>query len=130
MKNIDYKLFVPRGCSNYVRFDDEKKFEIDEMIKINIDFSIDQIMYWLYIKIPYNYYKIHKSFFKTYINRMCLLLGNNPYEIYGNVEIINETYNKEDRTQQFYISFTLKDISKKNFNVKHIKNRAEILDLR
>lgn len=45
MPNIDYKIFVPRGANNYVRFDVETEFEISDILIINIHIGDDKVNY-------------------------------------------------------------------------------------
>ena len=52
MNKIDYKIFVPRGGNNYVRFDTETEFEVSEILTIGIHIVDDKVNYWLNFKIP------------------------------------------------------------------------------
>ena len=131
MKNIDYKIFVPRGENNYVRFDGEEII-IDEILTINVHLGDDKVTYWIYFKIaPDDNH--HKLLLKKGKNpNMILLIGNNPYEIHGTAEIIDTSLHKWESKIQITVSFTV-------INASHTVNnprkeiplkRSEILDLR
>lgn len=130
MNQIDYKIFVPRGENNYVRFDTNKEFEIDEIATINIHLNDDKITYWLYLNIPDEdeHHKILTRMGKK--PKMVILIGNNPYEIKGEAEIIANRHNKRKEIVELTILFTVICASKTVENErKEIKyERAELLD--
>lgn len=131
MKNMDYKIFVPRGENNYVRFDGEE-IEIDEILTINLHLADDKVTYWIYFRIPSND-EHHKLLLKKGKKpNMILLIGNNPYEIHGTAEVINSDWHKWESKIQLTVSFTVIRASDTVNNPrKEVKlERSEILDLR
>jgi len=132
MNKIDYKIFVPRGENNYVKFDTETEFEIDEIISINLFLSTDKVIYWLYIKIPEND-EHHKLLLrKGKKPKLTLLIGNNPYEIIGEAEVENISYqNWEENilvTLSFVVSNASQTVKNKRKTIKY--ERSELLDIR
>ena len=131
MRTIDYKIFVPRGENNYVRFDGEKII-IDEILTINVHLTDDKVIYWIYFKIESddNHHKLLLKKGKS--PNMILLIGNNPYEIYGTAEVIDSSLHKWENKIQITVSFTVINAShtvnnpRKEIPIK----RSEILDLR
>jgi len=131
MKNIDYKIFVPRGENNYVRFDGEE-IEIDEILTINLHLGDDKVVYWIYFKIDSDD-EHHKLLLKKGKNpEMVLLIGNNPYEIYGKAEVIDNSFHKWESKNQITVSFTVINASRTLNNPRKevLYKRSELLDLR
>ena len=131
MKNIDYKIFVPRGENNYVRFDGVE-IEIDELLTVNLHLGDDKVTYWLYFKIEEDD-KHHLTLLKKQKNpNMVLLIGNNPYEIHGTAEIQYFDYHKWERKYQITVSFLVINASNTVNNPrKEVKlERENLLDLR
>ena len=131
MYNIDYKIFVPRGLNNYIQpIDGKKKFDI-EIIKINIDFTLDQVVYYIYFNIPQDdeYHKVLLQ--KNKKPKMILLIGNNPYEIHGDAEILDTSYHNWEEAIQIRVMFIVKEAHKTVDNPrKEVKyTRSELLDL-
>ena len=130
MKNIDYKIFVPRGERNYLKIE-EKEFIIDEILTVNIHLTDDKIIYWFYLNISLEeeyYILLFKNVKKL---NSILLIGNNPYEIFGETEIINSSVDKGKQVKEFKISFTVKNASKTYDNPRKVKKykRTEFIDL-
>ena len=135
MNKIDYKIFVPRGENNYVRFDNEKEFEIDDFKAVNIYIADDKVVYFFYIKIPSydNEDQHHKLLLrKGKKPKLTLLIGNNPYEIIGECEVLDTSYNNWEEKIEIKISFIVINASKTLSNErKEVKyERSELLDLR
>ncbi len=131
MKSMDYKIFVPRGENNYVRFDNEE-IEIDEIFTVNIHIKDDKVTYWLYIKIPEDD-KHHVALLKKVRTLgMVLLIGNNPYEIHGVSEIITMDFHMWERKWEAKISFTVNNASKTVDNPRKEVGyeREELIDIR
>jgi len=130
MKNIDYKIFVPRGGLNYIKIR-EKEFLIEEILTVNIHLEDDKVSYWFYVNID-NEEKDALTFLKNKHPKIILLIGNNPYEIHGEVEIINTYHDKKKQEIQFTMSFLVINASD-TFNnprkERKIKNRSTLLDL-
>ena len=130
MKNIDYKIFVPRGERNYLKIEN-KEFIIDEILTVNIHLIDDKITYWFYLNISLEeeYYILLLKNIKK-LNSI-LLIGNNPYEIFGEAEIINTYINKREQVKEFTISFVVINGSKTYDNPRKIKKykRSELIDL-
>ena len=63
---------------------------------------------------------------------MVLLIGNNPYEIYGTAEVIDSSLHKWESKIQLTVSFTVINASNTVNNPrKEVPlKRSEILDLR
>jgi hypothetical protein len=130
MTKIDYKIFVPRGENNYVRFDSEE-IEITEILTINIHLGDDKVIYWLYFKISKDDDHHNVLLQPGKKPGMMLLIGNNPYEIHGMAEVIrNELYKWEEK-RQITICFTVSNASKTSNNPRKniIYDRFELLDL-
>jgi len=131
MGKIDYKIFVPRGENNYVRFDGEE-IEIDEILTINIHIGDDKVVYWIYFKIDSDD-EHHKLILKKDKSpKMILLIGNNPYEIHGIAEVINNEYHKWESKNQITVSFTVINASHTVNNPRKevLYDRTELIDLR
>ncbi len=132
MDKINYKLFVPRNDNNYVRFDNEKEFKIDDIVAIGIYPLDDKVIYWFYIRID-NDDEHHKILLKRGKKpKLILLIGNNPYEIIGEAEVENVSYHKNEPKIEITISFTIVNASgivdNKRKEVKY--ERAELIDIR
>ena len=128
MKNIDYKIFVPRGELNFLRIE-KKEFLIDEILTVNIHLGDDKVTYWFYINIL-----LEEEYYITLLKNVkklnsVLLIGNNAYEIYGEAEIIN-TYTGKNK-KEYTVSFTVKNASTTYGNPRKIKKykRSELIDL-
>ena len=131
MKNIDYKIFVPRGKNNHVRFDGEQ-IEINEILTINIHLGDDKVTYWMYFKID-SFDEHHKSLLrKGRKPEMVLLIGNNPYEIYGEAEIIDVGSHPWENKIQLTVSYVVTNASNtvNNKRKEQKYSRTELLDLR
>jgi len=131
LNNIDYKIFVPRGENNYVRFDEEE-IEITEILTVNIHIGDDKVTYWIYLKIPEDD-KHHTALLKNVRTLgMVLLIGNNPYEIRGAAEIVTMDFHVWERKWEAKISFTVTNASKtvNNPRKENKADRFEMLDLR
>ncbi len=132
MKNIDYKVFVPRGEINCIRFDDTE-FPIDDIATVNIHLSDDRVTYWIYFKVPADDYRKNLILKKGKIvpQPMILLLGNNPYEIHGLAEIQSFHYLKRTTEREVVVSFVIENASKSYKNHRKVVefNRSELLDL-
>ena len=131
MKNMDYKIFVPRGENNYVRFDGEE-FEVTEILTINIHLGDDKVTYWIYFKIPHNDEHHNVLLQRGKKPKMVLLIGNNPYEIHGIAEVLaNELHNWEEK-KQITVCFTVINASTTPNNPrKEVEyERSELLDFR
>ena len=129
MKNIDYKIFVPRGQLNFLRIE-QKEFLIEEILTVNIHLGDDKITYWFYVNIPLaeEHYIVLLNNIKK-VNSV-LLIGNNPYEIYGEAEIINTHIDNRKRKKEYTVSFQV-DNASKTYNNKRRKikvNRSELMD--
>ncbi len=132
MEKIDYKIFVPRGENNYVRFNIDDEFEIDDIISINLFVSDDKVMYWFYIKIPDDD-RDHKLLLKKGKKpKLTLLIGNNPYEIVGEAEVLETSHYYWEEKIQVSLCFTvLKASNTINNPRKEIKyERTELIDIR
>lgn len=131
IKHIDYKIFVPRGENNYVRFDGNE-FEITEILTINIHIGDDKVTYWIYFKIPQDDKQHNLLLRKGKTPDMVLLIGNNPYEIHGTAEIIANDLHSWEEKRQITVSFTVTNASKTVDNPrKEVKpDRFEMLDIR
>ena len=131
MNDIDYKIFVPRGVNNYVRFDSEVEFEVDDISAINIYPNDDKVIYFFYVKIPFDdqHYKLLLKKNKT--PKLTLLLGNNQYEIEGDSEVIDTSHHKWEEKIQISLSFTVRNASKTVNNPRETVEykRSELLDL-
>jgi hypothetical protein len=132
MNKMDYTIFVPRGENNHVRFNTEKEFEIEDFISINIYTSDDKVMYWFYVKIP-----LDDMHHKTLLGKgrkpnLTLLIGNNPYEIKGNCEVINTSIHQWEQQIEVNLCFTVINASKTVENKRKLVSydRSELLDLR
>ena len=130
MKKIEYKIFVPRGEKNYLKIKN-KEFIIDEVLTVNIHLTDDKIIYWFYLNISLEeeyYLLLFKNVKKL---NSILLIGNNPYEIFGETEIINKYTNKRKQLREFKISFVVKNASRTYDNPRKIKKykRTELIDL-
>lgn len=130
MKRIDYKIFVPRGYQNYVRFDEEE-FLISTILTVNLHLEDDKITYWFYFKIPSDDEKRKYILHKQKEPSMILLLGNNPYEIHGTAKVENMSSHKWEEKIEVAISFIVLNASNTINNPrKEVEiNRCEILDL-
>ncbi len=131
MKNMDYKIFVPRGENNYVRFDKEE-LEILEILTVNIHIGDDKVTYWIYLKISEDD-KYHVALLKNNkTSGMVLLIGNNPYEIIGVAEIVNLNFLPRERNWEAKISFTVNNASKTVDNPRKEVGyeREELIDIR
>ena len=132
MDKIDYKLFVPTIDSNFVRFNSEKEFKINDIISINIFPLDDKIIYWFYLKIPYKD-EHHKVLLKKGKKpKLILLIGNNPYEIIGEAMVEEISYLKWEENIEVTLSFTVINASKVVDNARKIVkyDRSELIDLR
>ena len=69
MNKIDYKIFVPRGENNYIKFDEKKEFEIDEIMSINLHIGDDKVVYWLYFKVLEE-----EHYYKLLLKLLCIIL--------------------------------------------------------
>lgn len=130
MKNIDYKIFVPRGERNYLKIEN-KEFIIDEILTVNIHLADDKITYWFYLNVSLEeeYYLLLLKNIKKL--NFILLIGNNPYEIFGVAEIINIHINKRARMKEFTISFVVTNASETYNNPRKVRQykRTELIDL-
>ena len=129
MKNIDYKIFVPRGQLNFLRIE-QKEFLIEEILTVNIHLGDDKITYWFYVSIPLaeEHYIVLLNNIKK-VNSV-LLIGNNPYEIYGEAEIINTHIDNRKKKKEYTVLFQV-DNASKTYNNKRRKikvNRSELMD--
>ena len=88
MNKIDYKIFVPRGENNYIRLQGGTEFDVDDILTVNIHLGDDKVTYWVYFRIPHDdeYYKTLLKQGKK--SKASLLIGNNPYEIVGDIEVM------------------------------------------
>ena len=132
MKEIDYKIFVPRGKNNYVRFNSDKEFEINDILTINIHLGDDKVTYWFYIKIPEDD-EYHKLLLKKGKKlQLILLIGNNPYEIIGVAEVIEIMSNRQTQMNGIKVCFSVTNASNTINNPrKEVDgNRFEMLDIR
>ena len=130
MKNIDYKIFVPRGKRNYLKIKD-KEFIIDDILTVNIHLVDDKITYWFYVNISLeeeHYLLLLKNIKKL---NSILLIGNNPYEIFGEAEVINTHIDKRKRVKEFTVSFVVDNASRTYDNPRKVKRykRSELIDL-
>jgi hypothetical protein len=129
---IDYKIFVPRGENNYVRLKTGMEFDIDEILTVNIHLGDDKVTYWIYFRIPHDD-KPHK-FLLTVGKKSegTLLIGNNPYEIIGELEVMQIAPHKWEEKIQIIASLVVVNSSQVVDNprkeVKH--TRSELLDIR
>jgi len=136
INKMDYKIFVPRGENNYVRFDTDKEFELDCITAINIYLLDDKVTYWLYLNIPnddeHHKLLLRKGMGKAKKLKLTLLIGNNPYEIMGESEIIDYGYNKSNETIETKILFEVYNASKTINNArKEIElDRYDLIDIR
>lgn len=132
MKNIDYRVFVPRGEINYIRFNKEE-FLIDDIATVNLHLSNDKVTYWIYFKIPADAYHNNLLLRRGRIvpEPMVLLLGNNPYEIHGTAEVQSNNYLKHKDKREIVVSFVVENASKnyRNYRKEVEIERSEILDL-
>ena len=132
MNKIDYKIFVPRGENNYVRFNTESEFLIESIATINIHLLDDKVIYWLYVDIPYDD-EHHKLLVrKGKKPKLTLLIGNNPFEIIGESEIIDTHYNKIKEAIEVTLSFIVKNASETTKNPRELikYDRSDLLDIR
>ena len=132
MKQIDYKIFVPRGMNNYVRLDSKIEFEIDEIMTVNIHLGDDKVTYWIYFRISADD-EHHKLLLKKGKKpQATLLIGNNPYEIVGEGEVMDTSPNKWEEKIQIIFSFTVINASNTVNNARKVikYERSELLDLR
>lgn len=137
MGKIDYKIFVPSGTNNYIRFNTGSRvFEIpiETIATITIHLVDDKIVYWLYFKIAIDD-MFHQTFFrKNKKPSAILLLGNNPYEIHGEAEVITKfDYIMEQKTE-IKLVYTVTNVEKTVTNPrKEIKtdetDRFEMIDI-
>ena len=120
MNKIDYKIFVTSGENNYVRFNRKTEFKIDDIVSINIHISDDKVVYWFYIKIPSD--DEHHKFIlrKGKKPKLILLIGNNPYEIIGEAEVIDTSYHNWEEKIQIKLCFTVINATKTINNPRKI----------
>ncbi len=132
MKNIDYKSFVPRGENNFVRFYNNKEIEIDDIISINIFLADDKVVYWFYVKILEDDAEHRLILKKGKKPTLTLLIGNNPYEIIGEAEVINTSFHNWEEKFEISLCFTVINASNIINNPRKIVeyDRSEILDIR
>ena len=131
MNSIDYKIFVPRGENNFVRFDGEE-IDISEILTINIHIGDDKVTYWIYFKIDSDD-EHHKAMLKKGRSpKMILLIGNNPYEIHGTAEVIENSFHKWESKNQLTVCFTVINASDTVNNPRKevLYERSELIDLR
>jgi hypothetical protein len=130
MNNIDYKIFVPRGENNSIKFDKEE-ITVDKIHSININLEEDQLLYWIYFRINDNDHYHKHMLKKNKTLNMILLLGNNPYEIYGKTEVVSFIEQKWEKTIEFAINFIVTNASNTINNPRKEVNyeRSELLDL-
>lgn len=127
---IDYKIFVPRGAENFFRLN-KKEYLIDEITKVNIDLRDNKVTYWVYFKISDEDHEANMRLKANSNPEMVLLIGNNPYEIYGVAEVLYNTFNKWESKRAITISFVVKNASAVRNNPRKEKqeeNRAYLLD--
>ncbi len=131
MSSMDYKIFVPRGGNNYVRFDNEE-FEITEILTINIHLGDDKVTYWIYFKIPHDDKHHNVLLQKGKSPKMVLLIGNNPYEIHGVSEVIENCWHKWEEKRQITVCFVVCNASDTPNNPRKETpcERSELLDFR
>jgi hypothetical protein len=131
MNNIDYKLFVPRGAQNFVRFPDGHEILIDDILSINIFLLDDKVVYWIYFRINEDdmYHKLLLK--KNNQPTMALLIGNNPYEVHGAAKVTDVSAHAWEEKIQITVCFTV-------INAKNVVNnprkviphkRGELLDI-
>lgn len=132
MNKIDYKIFVPRGENNYVRFNTEEEFEIDDIISVNIHLSDDKVVYWFYVKIPDDDQHLKLLLRKGKKPKLTLLIGNNPYEIIGEAEVMNTSHHNWEEKIETQLCFTVINASQTENNPRKEQksNRLEMLDIR
>lgn len=127
---IDYKLFVPRGAANYFKVSGTV-FSITEILTVNIHLIDDKVTYWFYVIVPEEdeEYKFLLSKGKT--PNGILLIGNNPYEIYGRAEVIRTIWDKTQRVTEVTVSFVVENARNitKNKRKETEVSRSELLDL-
>jgi hypothetical protein len=131
MPPIDYKIFVPRGENNYVRFPNGQEIIINEILSINIFLKDDKITYWIYIKIDEKDL-FHKTLLKKNNEpKMALLIGNNPYEVHGQAKVMEVSYHKWEEKYEITIFFNVVNASNTVNNPrKEIHpSRSELLEL-
>ncbi len=132
MNKIDYKIFVPRGENNYVKFDSDIEFEIDNFKAVNLHIDDDKVIYFFYIKIPSDD-QHHKLLLRTgKTPKMTLLIGNNSYEIIGDCEVLSTSENKWEEKTVIKLLFTILNASRTVDNPRKVTKyeRSELLDLR
>ena len=130
MINVDYKIFVPRGAANYIRIRD-KEFLIDEIMTVNIHLTDDKVTYWINFRIGSEEDKDTNVILKKKsISDMVLLIGNNPYEIYGQAEVQYNTANKWEEKRAITVQFVVMNASNTYNNPKKEipVERADLLD--
>lgn len=127
---IDYKIFVPRGAENFLRLN-KKEYLIDEITKVNIDLRDNKVTYWIYFRISDEDHEANMRLKANSNPEMVLLIGNNPYEIYGVAEVMYNTYNNWESKRAITISFVVENASAVRNNPRkeqEVENRAELLD--
>lgn len=131
MKNIDYKIFVPRGENNYVKFDGEQ-IEINDLLTVNLHLGDDKVTYWLYFKIKEDDMHHKVMLKKGRMPNMILLIGNNPYEIHGRAEVIEVNPHPWENKIQYTISYTVVNASNtvNNPRKEQTYRRSELIDIR
>jgi hypothetical protein len=132
MRKIDYKIFVPRGFDNYIRFDTDVEFYVEDIATINIHLLDDKVVYWLYFNIPFEDKHHILLTGRGKKPEMILLIGNNPYEIIGESEIVDVYSNKRTRNYEIKASFTVINASdvENNDRKKVDLDRSDLLDIR
>ena len=136
---IDYKIFVPRGENNYVRFNTNKEFKLDCISAINIYLLEDKVSYWFYLNIPnddeHHKFLLRKGMGKGKKLKLILLIGSSPYEIIGESEVIDYSYNNTNETIETKILFEVNEASNtvnnnRTFPQEEEVDRCELIDIR
>ena len=129
---MDYKIFVPRGENNYIRLKTGTEFDVDDILTINIHIGDDKVTYWIYFRIS-NDDEHHKLILKKgRKSQAILLIGNNPYEIIGEMEVMQIAPHNWEEKIQIIASLTVINSSQVVDNPrKEVKyDRTELLDIR
>lgn len=132
MNKIDYKMFVPRGESNYIRVVSSGiEFLIDDIMTVNIHISDDRVNYWLYFSIAQDDQHHRVILQKKNKPKFVLLIGNNQYEIHGEGEIMETSLQKWKEQIQITLSFTVYNASQtvNNPRKENPTSRYELLDI-
>lgn len=127
---FSYRLLIPISDDNVVLIKD-KDFPISEISKINIDIRWDKASYWFSLMIDDQDMHSLTILRKLGKSQAILILGDNRFEIHGDLEVLNSNHNKQKEAWEFdcaYIADNVRQMVNFPRRITEVK-RTDLIDL-